>query len=168
LKSNIHNFGRLLTNINMTIWTFVIIKHVYDVAPMIESGIIFFHTGVGGSDDWHINTVALSFNDHFLAHQLLGVFTMEKINPIASPVGEDHLMAFGAIIHAFARHETLMVSAMSIVANADFMPIAMLTAELPYRSKRDTFKAMIKAKPLPADQIERINWFLGQLHSKTE
>lgn len=93
---------------------------------------------------------------------------MENFNPITSPVGEDHLRAFGAIIHAFARHETLMISAMSVVVNADFMPIAMLTAELPYRGKRDTFRAMIKAKPLPTDQIERINWFLGQLHSKNK
>jgi hypothetical protein len=77
---------------------------------------------------------------------------------------DDHFRAFGAIIHCFARHEALMVGAISKLTGADVVLLSMVTAELPYRGKRDTLLALIKEKPLPKEQIERISGYLGELH----
>jgi hypothetical protein len=85
----------------------------------------------------------------------------------ATPVLRDeHFRAFGAIVHLFARHETLMVGIMSKLMKADIGELHMIAAELPYRGKRDALLAMIKSKPFPAEQIERIAWFLGELHKR--
>jgi hypothetical protein len=40
----------------------------------------------------------------------------------------------------------------------------MLTAELPYRGKRDTLSAVIKLKNLPPDQLQKLNGYLGKIH----
>jgi hypothetical protein len=77
---------------------------------------------------------------------------------------DDHFRAFGAIIHVFARHETLMVGAISKLLGADIVLFSMVAAELPYRGKRDTLLALIKEKPLPDDQIEKLSGYLGELH----
>jgi hypothetical protein len=79
---------------------------------------------------------------------------------------DEHFRAFGYIVHLFARHETLMVGIMSKLMKADKGELHMIAAELPYRGKRDALLAMIKSKPLPAEQIERIAWFLGELHKR--
>lgn len=77
---------------------------------------------------------------------------------------DDHFRAFGAIIHQFARHEALMVGVMSKLLGADIVLFSMAASELPYRGKRDTLLALIKEKPLPKDQIEKISGYLGELH----
>lgn len=77
---------------------------------------------------------------------------------------DDHFRAFGAIIHAFARHEALMVGAISKLVGANVVQITMVTAELPYRGKRDTLLALMKANSLPDDQIEKLSGYLGELH----
>jgi hypothetical protein len=76
---------------------------------------------------------------------------------------DEHFRAFGAIMHTFARHESLMVGVISVLMNADIPFVSMITAELPYRGKVDTLKAMMKVKLLPAAQIEKINGYLGEL-----
>lgn len=81
-----------------------------------------------------------------------------------TPLTEDHFRAFGFIVHLFARHEAIMVGVLSKLIDADVVHTAMITAELPYRGKRETLLAMIKEKPLPPEQIEKISGYLGQLH----
>jgi hypothetical protein len=82
-----------------------------------------------------------------------------------SVLANEHFRAFGCIIHLFARHEALMVAVMSVLLKTDSGELHMITSELPYRGKRDALLAMIKAKMvLPPEQVERITWFLGQLH----
>jgi hypothetical protein len=88
----------------------------------------------------------------------------EAAGPPPPILYDEHFRAFGGIINAFARHEMLMVGAMSKLLNTDSAELQMITAELPYRGKRDALLAMIKVKQLPPDQIERIAWFLGELH----
>jgi hypothetical protein len=77
---------------------------------------------------------------------------------------DDHFRAFGAIIHTFARHEALMVGAMAKLLGADIALFSMTTAELPYRAKRDTLLALVKERPLPNEQIEKISGYLCELH----
>jgi hypothetical protein len=88
---------------------------------------------------------------------------MNETSPV---LRDEHFRAFGAIVHLFARHETLMVGVMSKLMNADIAEFHMIAAELPYRGKRDALLAMIKSKLLPPEQIERITWFLGELHKR--
>lgn len=89
--------------------------------------------------------------------------TGSDIDPLLT---EEHFQAFGVIIHVFARHEALMVGAMCCIMDAEVVPVSMMAAELPYRGKRETLLALIKAKPLPAPQVERIAWFLGELNKR--
>jgi hypothetical protein len=99
----------------------------------------------------------------FLRRIRLRCHMSESAEPL-SVLRDEHFRAFGGIIHMFARHETLMVGAMSMLLGIDTANLQMITAELPYRGKREALLAMIKIKSLPADQIERIAWFLGELH----
>jgi hypothetical protein len=88
------------------------------------------------------------------------------MNDTSPVLHDEHFRAFGAIVHLFARHETLMVGVMSKLMNTDIAELHMIAAELPYRGKRDALLAMIKSKLLPLEQIERITWFLGELHKR--
>lgn len=81
-----------------------------------------------------------------------------------SPVTEEHFRAFGAIIHLFARFEALLVGIMCVVTGAELTLLSMMTAELPYRGKRETLLAIIKVVDLAAEKVERITWFLGEIH----
>ena len=81
-----------------------------------------------------------------------------------SPVTDNHFLAFGAIIHLFARHEFLMIGIVSALTGATIFHTAMLMAELPYRGKRDTVLALIKLL-LSHTQVEQIKGYLGQLHT---
>jgi hypothetical protein len=78
----------------------------------------------------------------------------------------DHFMAFGSIIQNFARHEYLMQTLMSAIIEAPVTPISMLTVELSYRARREALLSLMKAKPLPKKQIERIETFLSSLHKR--
>jgi hypothetical protein len=81
-----------------------------------------------------------------------------------SPVTDEHMLGFGAIIHLFARHERLMVGLMGRLMNAHAYQVAQITAELPYRGKRETLIAMIKQAAIDTKHVERVCWFLGELH----
>jgi hypothetical protein len=77
---------------------------------------------------------------------------------------DDHFRAFGAIIHTFARCEALMVGATSTLIGADLVFFSMVSAELPYRGKRDILLALINERRIPPDQIEKVTGYLGELH----
>lgn len=89
---------------------------------------------------------------------------MTSAKDVPPLLGDEHFRAFGAIIHQFARHEAIMVGVMCKLMDVDIVYGSMITAELPYRGKRDTLSAMIRAKDIPTDQIEKLNGYLGQLH----
>jgi hypothetical protein len=89
---------------------------------------------------------------------------MDKPDDDTTSVTDEHLLGFGAIVHMFARHERLMVGIMSRLMNAHPYQVAQITAELPYRGKRETLTAMIKQTKIDAKHVERVCWFLGELH----
>ena len=74
-----------------------------------------------------------------------------------------HLSAFGAIVHIFARHELLIVGGRSHLTNCDGGLLMHLTAEVPYRAKKDAFIALLRSGA-PAEQVTRISEFLGEIH----
>jgi hypothetical protein len=88
---------------------------------------------------------------------------MPTEEPTISPVGNEHFRAFGGIVHAFARHEFLMVGIVSALTKIHIAHAAMLMAELPYRGKRDTVLALIKIH-LDEDKAGRVQGYLGELH----
>jgi hypothetical protein len=59
-------------------------------------------------------------------------------------------MAFGSIIHNFARHEYLMQCIMSSIVDTPLTPVSILTVELGY---------------LPKRQLVKIEGFLARLHN---
>lgn len=85
--------------------------------------------------------------------------------PDSPSLTTEHLCAFGAIIAVFARHEILMVGAISNLLETSAAGVMHLTAEMPYRAKKDALKALSKASDLKGHDKERIAWFLGQVHT---
>lgn len=79
----------------------------------------------------------------------------------------DHFLAFGAIIQQFARHEYLMQVLMSSIVEAPVTPVSMLTVELGYSAKRNALLSLIKAKPLPKKQAQKIVTFLARLQKRS-
>ena len=77
---------------------------------------------------------------------------------------DDHFRAFGAIVHQFARFEAIMVGIMCKVSNLDSVYGGVFTSELPYRGKKDTLAAILDLRKVPAEQIEKLNGYLGQVH----
>ena len=75
--------------------------------------------------------------------------------PKPSALTPDHFAAFGAIIHHFARHEYLMQCLMGTLVGVPIVPISILTVELGYRARYDALLSLMKAKPLPKQQLEK-------------
>src|SRR5687767_9836558 len=78
---------------------------------------------------------------------------------------QGHYSAFGCIIHVFARHDMLIVAGISQLVGGYAGRVMHLTAEMPYRAKKDAFVALLKSLTLPGDQVERICWFLGEINA---
>ncbi|QEX23793.1 hypothetical protein FRZ61_37320 [Hypericibacter adhaerens] len=77
---------------------------------------------------------------------------------------EGHFLAFGQIIQGFARHEHIMQALMGKLVGAEISIAYLLTTGLGYAGKRDTLLSLLRHVSLPAEQIERIRWYLGELH----
>jgi hypothetical protein len=80
------------------------------------------------------------------------------------PVSPNYYTAFGSIVQQFARHEYLMQGIISAVIGVNVADVSMLTVELSYRARREALLSVIRAKPLPRPQLERIESFLAELH----
>lgn len=81
----------------------------------------------------------------------------------AGPTSQ-HLMAFGAVIQWFARHEFLMQTAMAGITGMDLGPVAVLTAGLNYTAKRDALLSLIQATTVSEDKTQQIREYLDELH----
>ena len=77
-----------------------------------------------------------------------------------------HLSAFGAIVHLFARHELLIVGGLSHLTNCDGGLLMHLTAEMPYRAKKDAFMALLRTGAQLTKQPVLAN-FSGKVISTT-
>lgn len=76
----------------------------------------------------------------------------------------DHMTAFGAIIQWFARIECLMQGAMAGIVGMNTAETMMLTATMGYSAKKDTLQSLLKLPHPFKAHVERINWFLGEVH----
>jgi hypothetical protein len=86
--------------------------------------------------------------------------------PKPSVLTPDYFAAFGAIIHHFARHEYLMQCIVSAIIDVPIVPVSILTVELGYRARRETLLSLMRSKPLPKAQLQRIETFLAILDKR--
>jgi hypothetical protein len=79
-------------------------------------------------------------------------------------VAPDHMAAFGSVVQHFARHEYLMEGIACVLLRAPLSNISLLMAGLGYSGKRDAVLSLLRDVQLPEEHVERIRWFLGELH----
>ncbi len=78
--------------------------------------------------------------------------------------GPRHLMAFGAVIQWFARHELLIQTTMAGIAGIDLGTAVVLTAGLSYAAKRDALLSLVNTTDLPDEIADTIRRYLDDLH----
>jgi hypothetical protein len=74
----------------------------------------------------------------------------------------EHLLACGAIIQMFARHERLLDLIMVTLVEGNSL-VMVMTSGLSYRAKHDAVKAVLKAARSARQHVERINGFIGEI-----
>ncbi|MTJ82175.1 MAG: hypothetical protein F8N37_14370 [Telmatospirillum sp.] len=79
-------------------------------------------------------------------------------------VAPQHLLAFGAIVQWFARHEYLMQTAMAGITGTDLSTILVLTAGLSYTAKRDALASLTHTTGLPEPVGEAVRTYLDDLN----
>ena len=80
----------------------------------------------------------------------------------------DHMAAFGSIVQHFARHEHLMQGIACALLRVPLSNVALLTAGLGYSGKRDAILSLLRDVDIETDRVERIRWFLGELHKHNQ
>jgi hypothetical protein len=71
-----------------------------------------------------------------------------------------HLQLFGTIVQWFARYELLMQDVMATVAGADAAAVMLLTRRLDFADKRRVLLDLLRHRPAPLDQFDRIRGYL--------
>jgi len=71
-----------------------------------------------------------------------------------------HLQLFGAIVQWFARYELLMQDVMATVAGSDSAAVMLLTRRLDFAAKRQVLLDLLRHRPVPLDQFDRIRGHL--------
>jgi hypothetical protein len=71
-----------------------------------------------------------------------------------------HLQLFGTIVQWFARFELLMQDVMATVAGADAAAVMLLTRSLDFAGKRRVLVDLLRHRPVPLDQFDRIRGYL--------
>lgn len=84
---------------------------------------------------------------------------------MGNPVRLEHLAAFGAIVHQFARFEMLMASLAAQLIGARMMHSLILMTGLGYAGKRAALLSILEHHSLPDDQKRQITSFLDKLHA---
>ena len=78
-----------------------------------------------------------------------------------------HLQLFGTIVQWFARYELLMQDVMAAVAGSDSAAIMLLTRRLDFAAKRQVLLDLLRHRPVPMDQFDRIRGHLVIPHNLT-
>jgi hypothetical protein len=73
---------------------------------------------------------------------------------------DQHLLLFGRIVRAFARHETLMREIMAAVSGADVTSIRLLTARNDFVRLWEALLNLLRHRALPFSQIDQIRIWL--------
>ncbi len=71
-----------------------------------------------------------------------------------------HLQLFGTIVQWFARYELLMQDVMATVAGCDAAAIMVLTRRLDFAGKRQVLLDLLRHRPVPLDQFDRVRGYL--------
>ncbi len=71
-----------------------------------------------------------------------------------------HLELFGTIVQWFARYELLMQDVMATVAGSDAAAVMLLTRGLDFAAKRRVLLDLLRHRPVPMDQFDRIRGHL--------
>ena len=71
-----------------------------------------------------------------------------------------HLQLFGTIVQWFARYELLMQDVMATVAGSDSAAVMLLTRRLDFAAKRQVLLDLLRHRPVPLDQFDRIRGHL--------
>jgi hypothetical protein len=72
-----------------------------------------------------------------------------------------HLELFGTIVQWFAHYELLVQDVMAAIAGADAAAIMLLTRRLDFAEKRRALLDLMRHRPIPMDQSDRIHDFLA-------
>lgn len=86
---------------------------------------------------------------------------------VSDCLSEQHLLLFGIVIRWFARYELLIQQVMATVAGADCAAVMLLTKNLDFGEKRETFLNLLRHRTTPLDQYDQINDFLMVPHTLT-
>jgi hypothetical protein len=70
------------------------------------------------------------------------------------------LQLFGTIVQWFARYELLMQDVMATVAGSDSAAVMLLTRRLDFAAKRQVLLDLLRHRPVPLDQFDRIRGHL--------
>lgn len=71
-----------------------------------------------------------------------------------------HLQLFGTIVQWFARYELLMQDLMATVAGSDSAAVMLLTRRLDFSAKRQVLLDLLRHRPVPLDQFDRVRGHL--------
>jgi hypothetical protein len=74
-----------------------------------------------------------------------------------------HYLAFGSIIHSFARAENLLQTSLAALTNTESHIVAILTRELGYRAKRDTLYSWMEVTNVRDKDKAEIKGFLDAI-----
>ncbi|MGO4871027.1 MAG: hypothetical protein ACLPGW_10520 [Roseiarcus sp.] len=78
-----------------------------------------------------------------------------------------HLQLFGTIMQWFARYELLMQDVMATVAGSDSAAVMLLTRRLDFADKRRVLLDLLRHRPVPMDQFDRVRAYLVIPHNLT-
>jgi hypothetical protein len=78
-----------------------------------------------------------------------------------------HLQLFGTIVQWFARYELLMQDVMATVAGTDPAAVMLLTRRLDFAGKRRVLLDLLRHRPVPLDQFDRVRGHLVIPHNLT-
>src|ERR1700733_11208984 len=80
-----------------------------------------------------------------------------------TPLTNKHYLAFGAIIHSFAKAESLLRNSLAALTNTESYIVAVLTRELSYRAKRDTLYSWMEVTNFRDEDKTEIKGFLDAI-----
>lgn len=82
-------------------------------------------------------------------------------NATADCLTPQHLQLFGAIMQWFAHYELLMLDVMATLAGSDAAAVMLLTRRLDLAGKRRALLDLLRHRPVPLDQFDRIRGYLA-------
>lgn len=80
------------------------------------------------------------------------------------PASDEHLRAFGHIVHIFARFELVIQVVLASIAGGNLTLMQMVTSGLGYSGKRDALLSVLQHCSYEDDRVSRLRGFLDEIH----